>query len=159
MTERDRKHTVRVPDGMTVVRYWDQIKPTAQHRLVDDAIDAILRDVLQGKKDHLRDQMRAVAYKRIRQHHGWPYFEECVEKAVGERTKTAEAKIARVVALAGHWLRPRDHAMDEYTEATIHAAKSVLAALADPVTTDHAAQKLAEMRDLRGISTTEHEEI
>ena len=28
----------------------------------------------------------------------------------------------------------------------------------DPVTTDHAAQKLAEMRDLRGISTTEHEE-
>ena len=27
-----------------------------------------------------------------------------------------------------------------------------------PVTTDHAAQKLAEMRDLRGISTTEHEE-
>ena len=26
------------------------------------------------------------------------------------------------------------------------------------MTTDHAAQKLAEMRDLRGISTTEHEE-
>jgi hypothetical protein len=26
------------------------------------------------------------------------------------------------------------------------------------VTTDHAAQKLAEMRDLRGISTTEYEE-
>jgi hypothetical protein len=30
--------------------------------------------------------------------------------------------------------------------------------MADPATTDHAAQNLAEMRDLRGISTTEHEE-
>ena len=49
-----------------------------------------------------------------------------------ERAKTAEAKVARLVALAGHWLRPRDHAMDEWTEATIHCAKGILAALAGP---------------------------
>lgn len=57
-----------------------------------------------------------------------------------------------------------DPGMAAYVEG-FHDAHAAVAALvldepaeAVPVTTDHAAQKLAEMRDLRGISTTEHEE-
>jgi hypothetical protein len=68
------------------VRYWDDIKPNAQTRLADDIVDAILRDVFQGEKDHLRDHARAVAYKAVRGHE-WPYFEECVDQAVADRLK------------------------------------------------------------------------
>lgn len=66
------------------IRYWEAIKPTSQTRLADDVVDAILRDVFQGEKDHLREHMRGVAHKAVRGHE-WPYFEECVEKAVADR--------------------------------------------------------------------------
>jgi hypothetical protein len=77
----------------------------------------------------------------------------------------AEAKVTRVEALAKEWREtvfkiPVGHPMtvDEFCRKWFVAPLDAALAGADPVTTDHAAQKLAEMRDLRGISTTEHEE-
>ena len=57
---------------------------TSQFRLASDFIDAILRDVFQGKRDHLRGQMLDVA-ARVSRKHPWPYFEECVAAEVERR--------------------------------------------------------------------------
>ena len=58
--------------------------PIAQFRLAVDFVDAILRDVFQSKRDHLRGQMLDVAAKVSRKH-PWPYFDECVEAEVERR--------------------------------------------------------------------------
>lgn len=71
------------------LRDWDRIAPTAQMRLADDMVDAILCDVFQGRRDHLRDHLRAVAYKQARKH-PWPYFEECVAAEVARRLAANE---------------------------------------------------------------------
>lgn len=57
---------------------------SAQFRLAADFTDAILRDIFQGMKDHLRGQMLDVAAKVARRN-PWPYFEECVEAEVQKR--------------------------------------------------------------------------
>jgi len=57
---------------------------TAQFRIASDFIDAILRDVFQGRKDHLRGQMLDIAAK-VSRRHPWPYFDQCVEAEVNAR--------------------------------------------------------------------------
>jgi hypothetical protein len=77
------------------------------------------------------------------------------------RFEKAEATTARLRTLLAAWedaARQVEATEPNTAEWFRFSALAVRNALADPVTTDHAAQKLAEMRDLRGISTTEHEE-
>jgi hypothetical protein len=89
---------------------------------------------------------------------------------VSETTRT-EYAIKRRNHITGEWTTPAPEpftreellaAVDDYAphfEAHV-VFRTVTTSdwLAIGTPTDHAAQKLAEMRDLRGISTTEHEE-
>ncbi|HET6917271.1 MAG TPA: hypothetical protein VFH56_14350 [Acidimicrobiales bacterium] len=79
--EKDLDHDARVR-GVSI----------SQYRLAADFTDAILRDVFQGKRDHLRGQMLDVAAK-VSRRHPWPYFEECVEAEVQKRVADLAAKV------------------------------------------------------------------
>jgi hypothetical protein len=70
---------------MTQSAEIDAAFPTsAQEMLGRDFVEAILADVFQGQRDHLREHMLGVVAKVSRKH-PWPYFEECVEAEVERR--------------------------------------------------------------------------
>lgn len=66
---------------------------SAQEMLGRDFVDAILTDVFQGKRDHLREHMLGMVAK-VSRRHPWPYFEECVESEVQRRLAAHDAATA-----------------------------------------------------------------
>ena len=64
---------------------------SAQYLLASDFVDTILRDLFQGRRDHLRSQMLDIAAKVARKN-PWPYFEECVTAEVAARESAAATR-------------------------------------------------------------------
>jgi hypothetical protein len=71
----------------------------AQEALMTEAVDAILRDVFQGRRDNLRAHMLNVAGKVCRRH-PWPHFEEVVEREVRHRLAGGEPRNHLAAAVA-----------------------------------------------------------
>ena len=63
----------------------------AQGLLLTEVVDALLRDVFQGRKDHLREHMLGVAAKVSRKH-VWPFFDLIVEREVAHRMAGGEPR-------------------------------------------------------------------